>query len=88
VFNKIDAYQPEQVQEADSAPLSLEEFKNSWMGKHNSPAVFISAANKENIEEFKNLLYSKVKQMHQERYPYDALLYPDLEEGNDIVGLS
>ncbi len=81
VFNKIDAYKPEQFQETEG-PLSLEEFKNSWMGKHNSPAVFISAANKENIEEFKNLLYSKVKNIHQERYPYDALLYPDLEEEN------
>ncbi|HEY0057437.1 MAG TPA: GTPase HflX [Pedobacter sp.] len=82
VFNKIDAFRPEQFQDSEAAPLSLEEFKNSWMGKHNSPAVFISAANKENIEEFKNLLYSKVKNIHQERYPYDALLYPDLEEEN------
>jgi GTP-binding protein HflX len=82
VFNKIDAFKPEQFQDTEAAPLSLEEFKNSWMGKHNSPAVFISAANRENIEEFKDLLYSKVKQIHQERYPYDALLYPDLEEEN------
>ncbi|MBC7913171.1 MAG: GTPase HflX [Pyrinomonadaceae bacterium] len=77
VFNKIDAYKPE-PNEAGEA-LTLEEFKNSWMGKHNSPAVFISAVNKENIEEFRSLLYSKIKTIHQIRYPYDALLYPDIE---------
>lgn len=81
VFNKIDAYKPEPDSETGES-LSLDEFKNSWMGKHNSPAIFISAINKENIEEFRNLLYSKVKAIHQERYPYDALLYPDIEGGN------
>lgn len=79
VFNKIDAFVPEDHQ-VEGEAMGLEEFKNSWMGKHNSPAVFISAVNKENIEEFRNLLYTKVKAIHQERYPYDALLYPDIDE--------
>jgi GTP-binding protein HflX len=78
VFNKIDAFKPDQDTEVGSN-LTLEEFKNSWMGKHNSPAVFISAVNKENVDEFKEILYSKIKTVHQERYPYDALLYPDME---------
>ncbi|MEJ6980962.1 GTPase HflX [Pedobacter sp. P351] len=81
VFNKIDVYKPEHDNET-GVTLSLEEFKNSWMGKHNSPAVFISAAKKENVEELRNLLYTKVKNVHQERYPYDALLYPDIEGEN------
>jgi GTPase len=79
VFNKIDAFNPEPDSET-GIKLSLEEFKNSWMGKHNSPAVFISAVNRENVDELRNLLYSKVKSIHQERYPYDALLYPDMDE--------
>ncbi len=81
VFNKIDAYKPEHDNET-GVSLSLDEFKNSWMGKHNSPAVFISATNRENVDELRSLLYSKVKNIHQERYPYDALLYPDIEGEN------
>ncbi len=81
VFNKIDAYKPEHDTET-GVSLSLDEFKNSWMGKHNSPAVFISAKNRENVDELRILLYSKVKNIHQERYPYDALLYPDIEGEN------
>ena len=82
VFNKIDAFKPEHDEETGRT-LSLEEFKNSWMGKNNSPAVFISAAKRENMEELRSLLYTKVKNIHQERYPYDALLYPDIEGDNN-----
>jgi len=73
VFNKIDAWKPEAGEE--TPVLTIEEFKNSWMGKHNSPAVFISALNKENVEEFKQLVYDKAKAIHTARYPYDNLLY-------------
>lgn len=76
VFNKIDAYKPADFDPQDDLPpLILEDFENSWMGKHNSPAIFISALNKENIEEFRALLYEKVKVIHTKRYPYDKLLY-------------
>ncbi|RYY32287.1 MAG: GTPase HflX, partial [Sphingobacteriaceae bacterium] len=76
VFNKIDAYIPVQTFEGEDAqPLTLEEFKQSWMAKNNSPAVFISAYKKENIDEFRQLLYDKVKAIHTARYPYDHLLY-------------
>jgi len=64
VFNKIDAY-----------PGEMEDFRNSWMAKHNSPAVFISATDKINVEAFRKLLYDTVVNMHTERYPYDNLLY-------------
>ncbi|MVN90642.1 GTPase HflX [Mucilaginibacter aquatilis] len=76
VFNKIDAYQPTPIHAEDPAePLTLEDFKHSWMASHNSPAIFISALKKENVEEFRKLLYDKVIAIHTERYPYDQLLY-------------
>jgi GTPase len=76
VFNKIDAFQPEIHQIEDTeGPLTLHDFKNSWMAKNNSPAIFISATKKENIDEFRALLYEEVKAIHTARYPYDHLLY-------------
>lgn len=83
VFNKIDAYNFVEKEEDDLTPitkqnLSLEQLKNSWMSKLNSPVIFISATEKENIEELKKELYNLVKERHINRYPYDNLLYPDL----------
>ncbi|WP_432714501.1 GTPase HflX [Pedobacter sp.] len=77
VFNKIDAYvSPETQEEGEEKPVfTLAEFKKSWMAQHNAPALFISALNKENLEEFKQLLYDKIVVMHTQRYPYDKLLY-------------
>jgi GTP-binding protein HflX len=78
VFNKIDAYKNVHYEEGhpeSEEVLSLEDFQNSWMGKHKSPAVFISAEKKENIEELKTLLYEKVRAAHVVRYPYNDFLY-------------
>ncbi|MBB6128571.1 GTPase HflX [Mucilaginibacter lappiensis] len=76
VFNKIDAFKPEEHQlEPQAEPLTLDDFKHSWMAKNNSPAIFISAIKKENVDEFRDLLYNEVKAIHTERYPYDQLLY-------------
>jgi len=77
VFNKIDAYVSPEVQEEgeEKRPFTLEDFKKSWMAQHNDPALFISALNKENLEEFKQLLYDKVVVLHTQRYPFDKLLY-------------
>jgi GTP-binding protein HflX len=76
VFNKIDAYKPIQASPEEHAPqLSLEDFKQSWMAKNNSPAIFISALKKENVDEFRALIYEYVKEIHTHRYPYDKLLY-------------
>jgi len=75
VFNKIDAYQPFQNEAEHQEPLTLDDFKHSWMAKNNSPAIFISATKKENIDEFRKLLYDKVVEIHADRYPYDHLLY-------------
>ncbi len=80
VFNKIDAYQYEQKEEDDLTPktkknISLEELKNSWIAKNNSPCLFISALKKTNIEELRKVLYDIVKQIHITRYPYDDFLF-------------
>lgn len=78
VFNKIDVYKPADFNQPwaeEHPPLTLSDFKNSWMNKNSNSAIFISALNKENIEEFRALLYEKVKAIHTRRYPYDKLLY-------------
>ena len=78
IFNKIDAYvtpEADEYNEEEIKPLTLADFKKSWMAHHNAPAIFISASRKENIEEFKQLLYDKVKNIHTTKYPYDKLLY-------------
>ncbi len=77
VFNKIDDYQPAKHHDEfnNEVALTLDDFKNSWMAKNNSPAIFISATKKENVDEFRSLLYEEVKALHVERYPYDQLLY-------------
>ena len=76
VFNKIDAYVAADFDpQEEHPPLTLSDFKNSWMNKNRTPAIFISALNKENLEEFRSLLYEKVKAIHTVRYPYDKLLY-------------
>jgi GTP-binding protein HflX len=76
VFNKIDEFKPTQHHiDQQAEPLTLDDFRQSWMAKNNNPAVFISATKKENLEEFRALLYEEVKALHTERYPYDQLLY-------------
>jgi len=80
VFNKIDAYVAPEVDnlvdvDEQKEPLTLADFKKTWMGQHNAPAIFISATQKENLEEFRTLLYDRVKDIHTTRYPYDKLLY-------------
>ncbi len=80
VFNKIDAYNytPKEKDDLTSVTRknwSLEELKRSWMARNHNESVFISAKNKENIVELKELLYRRIKEIHIERYPYDDLLY-------------
>ena len=84
VFNKIDTYRAQPVPESDNDECTVEntpgtttlaEFKSSWMARHNTPAVFISATDKTNIDAFRQLLYDTVVDIHTKRYPYDNLLY-------------
>ena len=77
VFNKIDAYKPpvDEDENGEEIKVTLEDFKNSWMAKNSDPAIFISATDKVNVEEFREKLYEIVKNLHMKRYPYNSLLY-------------
>lgn len=80
VFNKIDKYRFIEKDADDLTPilrenLTLETLKKSWMSKINTPCLFISATEKENVEEFRKTIYEKVKALHVIRYPYNNLLY-------------
>jgi GTP-binding protein HflX len=80
VFNKIDAFSFVPKDEDDLTPikrenLSLQELQKTWMNKNNSPCIFISATNKDNVDSFRALIYNAVKEMHIKRYPYNNLLY-------------
>jgi GTP-binding protein HflX len=77
VFNKIDAYKPpiEFDENGEEIRVTLEDFRNSWMAKNSDPAIFLSATEKTNIEEFKQKLYETIGNMHNARYPYNNLLY-------------
>ncbi len=84
VFNKIDAYTWIPQDEDDlTAPtkenVSLEELKNTWMAKMQGDCLFISAREKENIDELREVLYKKVRELHVQKYPYNDFLY-DIEE--------
>ena len=84
VFNKIDAFSYVEKEDDDLSlktqeNISLEELKQSWMNKLHENCVFISAKNKQNIEELKSRLYDKVKEIHVQRFPYNDFLYEDYE---------
>ncbi len=87
VFNKIDAYKHLTIDEDDlmteKTPRhsTLEEWKTTWMhrvGEEN--ALFISATEKENFEDFRERVYEAVRQIHITRFPYNKFLYPDYKD--------
>ena len=80
VFNKTDAYTHIEKDDDDLTPkskenFSIQELMNSWMARDHSPTIFISAKEKFNIPEFKEQIYSMVKEIHIKRYPYNDFLY-------------
>lgn len=86
VFNKIDAYTHETIDSDDlvtektKAHYTLDDWKRTWMNTMGENALFISAINKENIDEFKRKVYNVVREIHVTRFPYNNFLYPDYEE--------
>jgi len=90
VFNKIDKYKPEDFDESDLTEerserhFTLKEWKKTWMNKVGKDAIFISATEKENWEQFRNKVYKSVREIHVTRFPYNNFLYPDIEETTDL----
>lgn len=80
IFNKIDAFTFVEKHQDDLSPktksnISLEEWESSWMSKHHTPSLFVSATKKLNIEDLKKALYDEVKKIHITRFPYNDFLY-------------
>lgn len=85
VFNKIDSYTWVEKEEDDLTPatrenVTLEELKRTWMGKLSDSCLFISAKRRENIDELRDILYKKVRELHVQKYPYNDFLYPQVED--------
>ncbi len=83
VFNKIDAYQAQPWDETNLMAkhtlknYSLEEWQNTWMHRVNNRALFISALNNENLEDFRKRVYAETRKIHVTRFPYNHFLYPE-----------
>ena len=85
VFNKIDAYTWNEKDEDDLTPVkknevSLEELKRTWMAKLNDGCLFISAQEKENIDEFREVVYKRGRELHVQKYPYNDFLWNNIED--------
>ncbi|MBT8325938.1 MAG: GTPase HflX [Winogradskyella sp.] len=86
VFNKIDAYTSEPIDEDDlvtvrtAANYTLDEWKKTWMARLGDNVLFISALNKSNLDEFRKRVYAEVRKIHVQRFPYNHFLYPDVED--------
>ena len=83
VFNKIDQYLPETIDEDDlvtertTSHFTIGDWKNTWFNKIGDRALFISALNKENLDEFRRRVYDEVREIHVTRFPYNNFLYPE-----------
>lgn len=93
IFNKIDAYKHLSIAEDDlitektTKHYTLDEWKKTWMSKVGEKhALFISAKNKENFEEFREKVYEAVREIHITRFPYNKFLYPDYKDATEKEG--
>ena len=85
IFNKIDAFTYVQKEEDDLTPktkenITLDELKATWMNKLEDNCLFISARERQNIEDLKDIIYKRVCELHVQKYPYNDFLYQTYEE--------
>jgi GTP-binding protein HflX len=89
VFNKIDAYTWVEKEADDLTPrtnenIPLDELMKTWMAKLNENCFFISAKERENMDEFRVLLYKRVRELHVQKYPYNDFLYDNYNTNGEI----
>ena len=87
VFNKIDAYtwvekDPDDLTPATKENVTLDDLKNTWMAKLHDDCMFVSARERQNIDELREILYQKVRELHVQKYPYNDFLYQNYDEQN------
>ena len=85
IFNKVDAYtfvekDPDDLTPKTKENISLEELMNSWMAKMEDDCIFISAKKKTNIDNLREEMYKRVRELHVQKYPYNDFLYPQADE--------
>ncbi len=89
LFNKIDAYTWVEKEEDDLTPrtkenIPLDELMKTWMAKLNDNCFFISAKERENIDELREILYKRVRELHVQKYPYNDFLYDNYNTNGEI----
>ena len=89
IFNKIDAYTWVEKEQDDLTPrtkenIPLDELMRTWMAKLNGDCLFISATERENVDNLKDLIYNKVREMHVQKYPYNDFLYNNYDENGEV----
>lgn len=89
IFNKIDAYTWVEKEEDDLTPrtkesIPLDELMKTWMAKLNDNCFFISAKEREHIDELRELLYKRVRELHVQKYPYNDFLYDNYNTNGEI----
>lgn len=89
IFNKIDAYTHVEKDEDDLTPstrenIPLDDLMKYWLAKENMPCHFISAKTRENLPEFRELLYNQIKEIHAQRFPFNDFLFDDYNDESDL----
>lgn len=89
VFNKVDAYTWTEKDADDLTPatkenISLEDLMNTWMARMDENCIFISARQKTNLDEFRKVLYDRVRKLHVQKYPYNDFLFQKYDEDGEI----
>lgn len=90
VFNKVDAYSWTEKAEDDLTPMtreniSLEKLQNTWMARADADCIFISARERQGIDQLKALIYDRVRQLHVQKYPYNDFLFQNYDENGEAL---